>query len=147
MPTDLPASVIEFKVSGRSLQFDRRLWFQLEGPKPQEGWECNGCSFSPDFWLSIRTGKRYPLVVACVIHDHHYSEEKPLGAGWKARAESDAILRRNLRRVIVRNDGSLGESERIAWLYWGRVRLWGGRAWRGGPSLMTRLKRVWKDLF
>jgi hypothetical protein len=135
-----------FRVSGRTLQFDRKLWDLLEGPKPEEGWECNGCSFSPDFWYSPWTKQKYALVMACIIHDWHYSKTKPLGPGWRARMQADAILRRNLRIIVVYQGGTMGESERIAWLYWGRVRLWGRPAWRDAPSFFAVLWEVWREL-
>jgi len=138
--------LIAFVVGKRTLRFPIGLWLAMEGPRPPEGYECDGCSHSPDGWWSWVTHVLYTLVVACTIHDYHYSEEKPLGADWRARMEADAILRRNLRTVILMQGGTRWEAEWIAWLYWGQVRILGDGAWRKGPSRWDRVKEVWGSI-
>jgi hypothetical protein len=135
------SNTIDFEVSGLELPVPLDLWGRLEGPKPEAGFACDGCSCSPDCW------RGYPVVFACIIHDYHYSDEKPLGADWEARLTADAIFYRNLRKVVWYYGGSAGEAERIGWIYWGRVRVWGGRAWRGGPGLCARLRSVWRRVW
>jgi len=134
---------IKFVVSGRKLLFEQTLWLALEGPKPEEGYGCNGCSFSPDRWWLHKVW--VPVVLACIVHDNHYDTHKPLGTGWRARQKADAILYRNLKKIIWYHGGTIGQAERIAWLYWGRCRLWGGKAWRGdAPGFFRRLWNVWR---
>jgi hypothetical protein len=115
---------ITLVVAGRVVQVSLRLWEQLEGHElVADGYSCDGCSNSPDSW------RGYKLWPACVIHDRHYDPDSPLGTGWEGRREADAILRRNIVRLVLAQGGSRTEAHRIAWLYWGRVRIWGQSAY------------------
>jgi hypothetical protein len=139
MPT---GTTISFIISGKERQFSRALWEKLDGPKPEERFSCDGCSSSPDDWHSFTAKKKIPIVMACVTHDFHY-RQKPLGEGYRARRKADAILRQNLRKVMMYYGASMKEAEHVAWLYWGRVRIWGRHAWDGNPSFFARIAEVW----
>jgi hypothetical protein len=129
--------VVNFRINDEIRGVERVLWLSLDGPVPDEMFCCNGCTLSPDVLRGWR------LWIACVVHDYHYHTLKPLGEGWRSRMEADAILRRNLRRVVLYDGGSLAQAERVAWLYWGRVRIFGRPAWNDAPGLCRRLWSVW----
>jgi hypothetical protein len=116
---------LPFEVSGRILYCSRALWDAMEGPKPQPlQFESDGCSGgAPDVyrtWL----GKAYKLWPACFIHDYHY-RYPVLASGAPGRKVADDTLRTNIKRMVRHQGGSKWTAKRIAWLYWGRVRVWG----------------------
>ena len=88
----------------------REVWDALIGPKPPEGWETDGCSFSPDY---IANRHVWP---ACVIHDFHYS-----GAGV-SRWRADWIFFRNLYRLLRGGGLAFYASFAVALVYWWAVR-------------------------
>ena len=150
---------VRFIVSDRPLLVSQWLWRQLEGPKPRDGFACDGCSWSPDAYVTL-TGKVYKLWPACVVHDYGYRTHKlrmaallgtgPGIAGTAAgRKECDGRFRRNLRMLIKLQGGSGFDQKRLAWLYWGRVRIWGAKAfqhWGEGAeplSFWARVREVW----
>ncbi len=152
-------TVHTFKVSGKALQVADYFWKQLRGPKPPDGFECDGCTFSPDRLVSI-SGRTYKLWPACVIHDHHYRTEalrhgSVVEAGGRVtgtargRKYADDTFYWNLRKLVAAQGGGKFEQARLAWLYWGRVRVWGARHfqhWDEGAkplSRWARLKEVW----
>lgn len=135
-PTPIPVMAHTFSVAGRRMQVSVGLWSRMTGPLPPEGYACDGCSMSPDSW------RRFKLWPACVVHDYHYRE------GVVSRADADAALRQNLRELVLAQGGSRSEAERIAWIYWGRVRIWGASSYSMAseerePSFWERLKRTW----
>lgn len=137
-----------FKVSGKELFVSARLWSELEGPLPPAGFECDGCSHSPDVYYPFGGTKTFKLWPACVVHDYHYRAADVLEPrDADARAKADAILYRNLMRCIEHSGGSPFAQHRLAWLYWGRVRMWGAGAWQHGvgkpKSWWKRLREVW----
>ena len=108
---------MKFKVSGEIRHYPKRLYNKLEGLKPPEGFECNGCSCSPDYWR----GK--PIWVGCVLHDYAYV----LGNTWADRYDADKNFYYNLKKILIEKGISNIEATSAAWLYWGRVRLWGAQ--------------------
>jgi hypothetical protein len=120
------APPIAFTVKGRPLQCSESLWSALEGPKPDPEVfiKSDGCSKSPDTWRTIG-GKVFKLWPACIIHDSHY-RNGVLGGTWASRQLADAILRRNIRQLVLLQNGTQTQALRIAWTYWAGVRL-GGR--------------------
>lgn len=135
-----------FRVGGHDLAVTRRLWRLLEGPKPAEGFKCDGCSWSPDSWAG------YKLWPACVIHDYHYRTADLRGVpgggvpGTAAgRAYADATFRRNLVTLLREQGCGPVRSQRVAWIYWGRVRIWGASAfqhWSAGEKPASRWQRI-----
>lgn len=121
-----------FQVSGKPRVVSRRLWNQLEGPRPGEDFPCDGCSNSPDYW------KQFILWPACVIHDYHY-REAVFGKGWRARMKGDAIFRRNMVTILRLQGCGATEARSLAWFYWGRVRVWGRKAYRRGKGTENAL--------
>lgn len=121
----ISALSVEFIVKGKTVRVSRRLWDALEGPKPDpaEFVESDGCSKSPDYWQTIG-GKFFTLWPACLIHDHHY-RHGVLGGTWASRARADAILRRNIRQLVLLRGGTQTQAVRIAWTYWAAVRIAG----------------------
>lgn len=121
-----------FRVSGRELLCSSYLWNALKGPKPAlpMDWESDGCSGgSPDTWRTWR-GRSFKLWPACVIHDHHYRHGVPGLSGAAARKYADDTLRHNITVLVRRQGGGRFTAQRIAWLYWGRVRIWGVSSWQ-----------------
>jgi len=139
---------VRFDVSGDQLETTARLWLQLDGPRPPAGYSCDGCSNSPDRYIAL-TGRIYKLWPACVIHDYHYREKHCLTRDVAGRREADRIFRENLKTCVRYCGGSKFDQRRIAWLYWGRVRMWGAgafRHWVEGAeptSWWKRLRQVW----
>ena len=118
----------------------REWWNQLEGPRPPDGYACDGCSWSPD-WL--RGWKLWP---ACAIHDYHYRTEA-LGVDAGARARADAVLRANLRTLLRLQSAPAWRREAVAWAYWSRVRIYGARSFNQGKGAQDErswLRRVWE---
>lgn len=138
-----------FKLSGNRVFVTANLWDSLEGPRPPAGFECDGCSWSPDVYYPLGSTRTFKLWPACVIHDYHYRTADVLTRDAAGRAEADRILFENLKRCIAHSGGGRVAQNRIAWLYWGRVRMWGASAfqhWRDGAeprSWWERLKEVW----
>jgi len=129
-----------FLVSGELRLVETALWRELEAGssgKPAEGYSCDGCSLSPDWWRG-----RY-LWPACVIHDWDYREGRPDGATWADRRDADARLRRNLSLVLRHQGASRVTAGSVAWLYWGRVRIWGAAnyAFATGEQPLSRWQR------
>jgi hypothetical protein len=114
------ATGVLWVVSGEVLEVSQRLWSALQGPKPPAGFECNGCTFSPD---TLPGGlKVWP---ACVIHDYHYSQARPLGGTWASRRRADAIFYGNVYRGARIQGRSLWRASRTAGAYWRGVRAGG----------------------
>ncbi len=135
---------LRFICAGQERAVWAEWWDQLQGPKPPEGYSCDGCSWSPD-WLRA-TG--YMLWPACVIHDFHYREARVariLGASasWPTRAEADARLAANLN-VLLRLQGGTVLARIMPRLFWGRVRVWGASAWQGEDAERWWPARVWE---
>ncbi len=135
------------QVSGRRLEVSRRLYDPLAGPKPEAGFPSDGCSTSPDTWWlrTVFSGAwvRAKLWPGCHIHDYHY-REGPLAHNWGGRREADRVLRINVRRLMRAQGASRRKAERVAWLYWGRVRLWGAssyRHWDDGEQPLSKWHR------
>jgi hypothetical protein len=128
----MSADRLIFNVSGSLRVVSRRLWNYLEGPRPGVGFACDGCSNSPDFW------GEYLLWPACIIHDYHY-REAVFGTGWRARSKADAVFRRNMVTVLRLQGCGFARSRRLAWIYWGRVRVWGRCAYRRGEGTENAL--------
>jgi hypothetical protein len=66
---------------------------------------------------------------ACVIHDYHY-RTGILGGVWRSRQMADSIFRHNLVTIIRLQGGNAITAQSLAWLYWGRVRVWGKWSYR-----------------
>ncbi len=113
---------MRFLVSKEIRDFPTEYWNQLEGPKPNPEFKCNGCSMSPDY---IR---HYQIWPACVVHDYHYSSANPLTGTWSGRREGDRFLRSNIEICLRLQGANRFTQRRISWLYWGRVRIWGAKA-------------------
>ena len=140
---------VSFNVSSDQLEVSARLWLQLDGPRPPAGYSCDGCSNSPDKYISPLSRKVFKVWPACVIHDYHYREAGVLTRDAAGRREADRVLRENIRLCVKFCGGNRFAQERVAWLYWGRVRMWGAssfRHWVKGAkptSWWKRLRRVW----
>lgn len=128
-----------FRVSGKELECSFTLWSALEGPKPAlpMDWESDGCSGgSPDVWRTWRGLRIFKLWPACVIHDYHYREPvlqhtaAELVRAVAGRKYADNTLYRNLYALVRMQGGGKFIARRIAWLYWGRVRIWGADSWQ-----------------
>ncbi len=131
------ADGVLFIVSGRPLRVSLHLWKAMQGdPLPRGGYACDGCSNSPD---ALGHLKLWP---ACVIHDHDYREkQKDQARNWHSRWRSDKRLRTNMTTLVRMQGGSKGHARRLAWLYWGRVRIWGGSSyqhWDEGEAPLGR---------
>ena len=136
------AEPLRFRVSGHELECSFTLWSALKGPKPAlpMDWESDGCSGgSPDAWRTWPRRRYFKLWPACVIHDYHYRYPKPghawdaeplLLAGAAGRKYADDTLRQNIITLIRMQGGGRIQARRIAWLYWGRVRIWGVDSWQ-----------------
>ena len=140
-----------FKVGGKRIAITSDLWFSLLGPRPNHDFECDGCSNSPDSYHTI-TGRVFKLWPACVIHDYHYRTKGGLISLTRdaaGRREADRIFRENLRLCIAHSGGSKFDQRRLSWLYWGRVRVWGAKAfqhWVEGAEPLgwfKRMREVW----
>lgn len=147
MPTEDVQGRIRFRCAGKDRATWLVWWLQLEGPRPPEGFDCDGCSWSPD-WLKA-TG--YILWPACVIHDYHYREahaapqpRATLVSAWPDRARADAILYRNLLTMLRVQGANRAFAEAVAWAYWGRVRVWGAGSYKGPWQERSWLGRVWE---
>lgn len=128
-----------FQVGGKSRACPRRWYAALEGPRPDpQSFSCDGCSSSPDVW---RGRLIWP---ACVIHDYHY-RTGILGGTWRARAKADRKFRRNTVTLLRKQKLGAAQSRAIAWLYYGRVRIWGAKAyryWAPGEHALPWWRRV-----
>lgn len=139
---------MKIRVSGEDRGVSLALWNRLGGPKPDPSFECDGCSNSPDSYRTI-TGKLFKLWPACVIHDFHYRCQATLTRDAPGRREADRIFRENVKRCVAFCGGSGFDQRRLAWLYWGRVRIWGVtsfRHWVKGAKptgFFARLREVW----
>lgn len=112
-----------FNVSGKQRACPRRWWRALKGPKPDpQLFRCDGCSNSPDTWRGLL------IWPACVIHDYHY-RTGVLGGTWTDRKRADDIFRWNAE-LLLRLQGLGFRAKMLSWLYWGRVRVWGRKAYR-----------------
>jgi len=142
-----------FVVGGNALEVGDAYWSLLEGPKPPSGFACDGCSMSPDAWTTWR-GRTYKLWPACVVHDYHYRTRVLRVAGLlpgtaAGRKQADDALYRNITALVRAQGGTAFEAHRIAWVYWGRVRVWGAGSyqhWDEGAeplSRWARIKEVW----
>lgn len=132
-------------VSGKSLYVSAKLWLSLTGPRPPRRFECDGCSWSPDVYFPLGSSKTFKLWPACVIHDYHYRTESIFTRDAAGRAKADRILYENLKKCVAFSGGGRVAQHRLAWLYWGRVRIWGASAfqhWREGEEPEGWLKRV-----
>lgn len=132
---------MKFIVGGKEVHVPDAIWNQMEGPLPPEGFACDGCTSSPDEW------RGFNLLPACIVHDFHYKRAS-MGPHRVGRMVSDGIMRRNLKRAVAFYGGGHGSQERIGWLYWGRVRIWGSPhySWDEGEEdfpWWKRLAEVW----
>jgi hypothetical protein len=123
-----------FIVKGKQVECSRHLWEAMTGPKPDPELftESDGCSKSPDYWKTIG-GKLFKLWPACVIHDYHY-RRGVLGGTWSSRMLADAILRRNIRQLVLLQGGTHTQAARIAWMYWATVRVASARSFCFGAG-------------
>lgn len=136
------APSLTFKVAGAPRRVLAWFWLRLWGPRPPEGYECDGCSLSPDYF------GRWKLWPACVIHDYHY-REGVLGGNWHGRRTADRILRVNLERLVLDQGGARWLARLVGAAYYGRVRVWGKKSyrhWEDGEeplSWLDRVREVW----
>lgn len=107
-------------VSGEWRTISKSVWDSLEGPKPPgRTFINNGCTCSPDYLQ----GK--PIWPACVIHDYHYN------GGYVSREEADAILRRNVYKVLKAFGMNRIKAKVVSLAYWFAVRKAGRFAYNG----------------
>lgn len=132
-----------FIVAGEKLGVSASYWDRLIGPKPPSMWECDGCSNSPDNYLTV-TGRVYKLWPACVIHDWAY-RTGVLGGNAQGRWTADRHFRTNMNiQLKLQGAGGIRRSA-LCWLYWGRVRIWGAKAyrvWDEGEEPLSLWQRV-----
>ena len=131
-------------INGRRVRVPMSVWDLLAGPKPRNGYICNGAG--PDRLGPGRIGRALGWIVnrlvpdeihgwnvgiAAAIHDHEYG----LGGNWTDRRRADWNLARNIVTVIseaecfgARASLSAPRVFLIATLYWLGVRLGGWAA-------------------
>lgn len=131
---------MRFFCSGEAREVPGLVWRSLLGPKPPEGYRCDGCSSSPDRLFGV------DIWPACVIHDYHY-REGVIGGTWHARRAADRILRANIRDQFNRA-GKPRRGRLVARLYYGRVRIWGAKAFKFAEDekprhIFQRLREVY----
>ena len=132
-----------FEVAGKPRSCRNEWWDSLEGSKPDTEFKCDGCSTSPDYWKHIH------LWPACIVHDFHY-REAIYGDDAAARQEADRYLYANVVALVAMQGGSTTRARALGWLYWGRVRVWGRKAYRAGEGTVKptrwyhRIAEVWK---
>lgn len=123
-----------FRVGNEVRTYPLEWWDALRGAHPDpRDFGCDGCSFSPDRLFGIE------LWPACVVHDYHYR------AKIYFRRFADTCFYYNLLLVCRQQGAPAWLARCLAWLYWGRVRIWGGAAYGGGcrTPLWRRLAEVW----
>lgn len=146
---------VRFYVAGQERVVGDRLWSRMRGPLPAEDFACDGCSFSPDRLGGLK------LWPACVVHDYHYrtaelrldglytSETAPVPGTAAGRRYADWALYWNLYELVLAQGRGKAKAHAIASLYWGRVRVWGAKAfqhWDEGReplSWWARIREVW----
>lgn len=114
-------------------EIDDELWGLLLGPKPPDGFRCNGCGAGgaalaagvPDSFLDV------PLWIGCSVHDFHYSKDAPLGGTWESRQLADWLLGINVELLLRSGDVNPITARAVSYAYRGRVRMWGSKAFRG----------------
>ncbi len=112
------------------------LWRNMRGPLPLDGFVSDGCTCSPDsIWGMV-------LWPACVIHDYAYRVGLPRQVrNWHSRWLADRTLRRNISRLIQLQWGGRIAAWLLAWVVWGRVRIWGCgcyQHWADGEESLSR---------
>lgn len=81
------------KVGGEERPVPTFVASQMLGPRPPHGFECDGCSYSPDYLFGV------PLWIACVWHDVPYPNFfRYLGV---TRSQVDFWLYRNMYKVVM----------------------------------------------
>lgn len=133
---------MRIKVSGKVRNYPAVFYFQLEGKFPPPSFESNGCSFSPDYW-----GK-FAIYPACHLHDFYYDVENPEVKCWATRKEADEFLYRNIKKVLLQQGAGRLKAEFVANLYYGRVRIWGAKAFpfkegEKPESFFRRIQEAW----
>lgn len=129
-----------FNIAAKRRAVPRKWWAELIGPKPETSFACDGCSNSPDDW------RGYLIWPACVIHDFHY-RTGILGGTWRSRQTADLIFRQNVVKLLGLQGANAPTAHSLAWLYWGRVRIWGKssyRHWNNPRASLPWYKRVWE---
>lgn len=118
-------------------EVDPELWDLLLGPKPPDGFKCNGCGAGgaalaagvPDSFLDV------PIWIGCSAHDFQYSAVAPLGGTWESRQLADWLLGINVELLLRAGDVNSFTARSVGYAYRGRVRMWGSHAFRGwGPG-------------
>jgi hypothetical protein len=110
---------LRFRVHGLDTYIPSDWWEAMEGPRPPEGFGCDGCSHVADYWGD------YDLRPPCLVHDYHFGRDVPVGFG-----EANAIFRRNTRTVLrLQGAGWLLCWTLPAWRWLGVTAL-GYPAWR-----------------
>lgn len=131
---------VVLEIAGDLRAVSRKWWVQLQGPLPPEGYSCDGCSWSPDWFHG------WKLWPACAIHDFHYRTEA-LGSDALARARADVALRANLQTLLRIQGAPAWRRNAIAWAFWSRVRIYGARSFdqgTGAPDERNFFRRVWE---
>jgi hypothetical protein len=104
---------------------------------------------SPDAIRGL--SRAYKLWPACHIHDFHYRTVALTfheGGTPAARSLADNTFYVNLRTLTRMQGASAVMARSIALLYWGRVRIWGAKAYnfRGAHrpvGFWSRVREVW----
>lgn len=125
-----------FEVGGARRFAPEYLWRNMQGALPLAGFVSDGCTCSPDsIWGMV-------LWPACVIHDYAYRVALPAQRRcWHSRWLADRTLRRNISRLVRLQNMDRVTAWLLAWVVWGRVRIWGGRCyqhWADGEEPLSR---------
>lgn len=124
-------------IKGREHVVSLRLFSELQGwGFVPEGFECDGCTMSPDAW------RGYKLWPACVIHDLAYGFGIH-GGTWAGRWRVDKEFRHNLKRLLELQGAPWHLTAVLPWVYWRVVRLAGAShyAFRTGEKARTPWER------
>ena len=90
-------------ISGIGINVDPALWAKLEGPKPPDGFECNGCGPQGHWFVSWLVPDRVAgicVAPACAIHDYSCA----LAGNRSDFADASAELGRNVEHILRAGD-------------------------------------------
>lgn len=139
--------MMRLRYRGVLYEIDDEVWGLMIGPRPPDLFGCNGCGAGgaflaaavPDDFLDV------PLWIACSLHDFHYSKVAPLGGTWESRQLADWLLGVNVELIMRAGDVNTLTAKAWGNLYRGRVRMWGGKAFKGwapGEKPESRWQRI-----
>jgi hypothetical protein len=114
-----------WRVNGQWRGCPVEWWDALLGPKPDDDFDCNGCTSSPDRYMG------YHIWPACRIHDWHYDIDGP----DVPRILADLIFRINIWRILRAQNCPRLRAIYLSFAYWGAVSLVGRPFYRRGKRV------------